>query len=415
VGERTGDRATAGVTRAVLIVLDSVGIGALPDAALYGDEGSDTLGNTARAAGGLRLPNLGRLGIGNLDSVPGTPPERPLGACARMALRSPGKDTTTGHWEMCGVILEKPFRTFPNGFPPGVIGLFEARIGRKVLGNVPASGTEIIKELGLEHVRTGQPIVYTSADSVFQIACHEEIVPLDTLYSWCEIAREILVGDDLVGRVIARPFVGKPGVFTRTENRRDYSLPPIRPTLLDYAQRSGVFVTGIGKIHDIFTGRGIDSSIHTGNNADGIREITAVLEAAGGRYETSLQPEPGQKELILANLVDFDMLYGHRNNAAGYAQALTEFDAALPRMLVALRPGDLLVVTADHGCDPTTSSTDHSREYVPALLAGLAVREGVILDDRDTLADLGATLAEVLGVEYGGQGRSFAREVMRSR
>ena len=387
------------------------------------------------------MPNLGRLGIGNLDSVPGTPPERPLGACARMALRSPGKDTTTGHWEMCGVILEKPFRTFPNGFPPRVIGLFEARIGRKVLGNVPASGTEIIKELGLEHVRTGRPIVYTSADSVFQIACHEEIVPLDTLYSWCEIAREILAGDDLVGRVIARPFVGKPGAFTRTENRRDYSLPPIRPTLLDYAQRSGVFVTGIGKIHDIFAGRGIDSSIHTGNNADGIREITAVLEAAGGRYETSLQPgaepqslpgqpasepvevqpqpgmqpEPGQKDLILANLVDFDMLYGHRNNAAGYAQALTEFDAALPRILVALRPGDLLVVTADHGCDPTTSSTDHSREYVPALLAGRAVREGVILDDRDTLADLGATLAEVLGVEYGGQGRSFAREVMRSR
>lgn len=415
-GKFTG--VAAAVTRVIIIVLDSVGIGALPDASLYGDEGSDTLGNTARAVGGLHLPNLGRLGVGNLDTVDGTPPARePLGACVRLALKSPGKDTTTGHWEMCGIVLDKPFKTYPAGFPQDVISQFEALIGRGTLGNRPASGTKIIKELGAEHVRTGKPIVYTSADSVFQIACHEDVVPLDTLYAWCETAREMLVGDNLVGRVIARPFVGQPGSFARTENRRDFSLPPIRPTLLDYAQESGVLVTAIGKIHDIFTGRGIDRSIHTGNNAEGIREIQRALEAgeasdAPGVPEPLRSPEP-RKQLIFANLVDFDMLYGHRNDAPGYARALQEFDAALPAMLAALRPSDLLVVTADHGCDPTTLSTDHSREWVPALFAGACVKQGVVLGDRASLADLGATIAEALGIKYGGQGRSLAAEILR--
>jgi len=387
------------VKRAFIIVLDSVGIGALPDAALYGDEGSDTLGNIARALGGLSLPNLGKLGVGNLDQVLGTPPITPSAACARLAMKSPGKDTTAGHWELCGVILDKPFRTYPEGFPPRVIQEFESRIGRQVLGNKPASGTEIIKELGPEHVRTGKPIVYTSADSVFQVACHEEVVPLSTLYAWCQIARDILTDEDQVARVIARPFVGTEGSFRRTENRRDFSLPPPRPTLLDYARESKVRVTGIGKIQDIFAGRGLDQSIHTKDNAEGIREIIRLLRGPG-------------EGLVIANLVDFDMVYGHRNDVTGYARALLEFDAALPDMLAALRPDDLFVVTADHGCDPTTPSTDHSREYVPALLAGEMVAPA-LLPDRKTMADLGATVADLLGISYGGEGESFASQILR--
>ena len=395
------------VDRVILVVLDSVGIGALPDAGSYGDDGSDSLGNTARAVGGLSLPNLGRLGIGNLDDVPGTPPETPSGACAKMASRSLGKDTTTGHWEMCGVLLDRPFRTYADGFPPHVMHSFEARVRRGALGNKAASGTEIIKELGEEHMRTGMPIVYTSADSVFQIACHEDVVPLPILYLWCQMAREILVGDALVARVIARPFAGRPGAFVRTDNRRDFSMPPIGPTLLDYARISGVKVTGIGKIHDVFAGQGLDRTVHTKGNADGIREVLAAIEGGQGRAPGSA------KEIIMANLVDFDMLYGHRNDPAGYARALREFDDALPRMLSGLCPSDLLIVTADHGCDPTTPSTDHSREYVPMLMAGEPVRPGVILPDRDTLADLGATVAEALGVKYGGAGASFAEQVLR--
>ena len=387
-------------TRAFIVVLDSVGIGALPDAAAYGDEGSDTLGNIARALGVLRLPNLGRLGIGNLDEVPGTPPEeKPGAACARMAMRSPGKDTTTGHWELCGVILDRPFRTYPEGFPPRIIQRFQSLIGREVLGNKPASGTEIIKELGAEHLRTGKPIVYTSADSVFQIACHEEVVPLPTLYEWCRIAREVLTGEDQVARVIARPFAGSVGSFKRTENRRDFSLPPPRPTLLDFARKSGVPVTGIGKIQDIFAGQGLDRSVHTKDNADGIREIISLIEGSG-------------EGLVMANLVDFDMVYGHRNDVEGYARALLEFDAALPAMLADLRPRDVLVITADHGCDPTTPSTDHSREYVPVMLVGEMVRP-VVLPDRPTMADLGATVAELLGIDYQGEGESFAPKILR--
>lgn len=395
------------VDRVILVVLDSLGVGALPDAAGFGDEGSNTLGNTARAVGGLDLPNLGLLGIGNLTDVPGTPPRSPSGACARMAFRCPGKDTTAGHWEMCGVILDKPFRTYPEGFPPRIILRFEQKIRRGILGNRPASGTKIVEELGEEHMRTGMPIVYTSADSVFQIACHEDVVPLPTLYLWCQMAREMLVGEDQVARVIARPFTGKPGAFARTENRRDFSLPPVRPTLLDYAKADGVVVTGIGKIDDIFAGRGISRSAHTRDNAEGIRAVLSAIE--GGR-DGGREPD---RELVVANLVDFDAVYGHRNNPQGYARALREFDGALPGMLSKLRPKDLLVVTADHGCDPTTPSTDHSREYVPLLLAGQRVAPGVMLGDRDTLADLGATVAGALGIPYEGDGTSFAAQVFR--
>ncbi len=395
------------VDRVILVVLDSLGVGALPDAADFGDEGSNTLGNTARAVGGLSLPNLGLLGIGNLTDVSGTPPHPPSGACARMALSSPGKDTTAGHWEMCGVILDRPFRTYPKGFPSRVILRFEQKIRRGTLGNRPASGTKIIDELGDEHMRTGMPIVYTSADSVFQIACHEEVVPLPTLYLWCQIAREMLVGEDQVARVIARPFTGRPGAFVRTENRRDFSLPPVRPTLLDYAKADGVEVTGIGKIGDIFAGRGVSRSVHTRDNAEGIRAILSAIE--GGR-DGGEEPD---RELVMANLVDFDAVYGHRNNPQGYGRALREFDAVLPGMLSKLRPKDLFVVTADHGCDPTTPSTDHSREYVPMLLAGEPVTPGVMLGDRDTLADLGATVAWALGIPYGGDGESFAAQVFR--
>jgi len=392
------------VRRIIVIVLDSVGIGALPDAHLYGDEGSDTLGNIARKIGGLRLLNLASLGLGNLNNIPGTPACKPLGACGRMALSSPGKDTTTGHWEMAGVILDKPFKTFPNGFPPHIITTFEQKIGRRVLGNKAASGTEIIKELGETHMKTGFPIVYTSADSVFQVACHEEIVPVEMLYEWCQIARNILTGDDLVARVIARPFVGKPGSFTRTANRKDFSLPPVKPTLLDYAAQSGVHVVSVGKIKDIFAGRGIHESFHTRNNLEGIETLKQIL-----KRKTSKK----RYEIVFANLVDFDMLYGHRNNVRGYAQALLEFDKHVPDMISLLTQEDILVITADHGCDPTTPSTDHSREYVPLMMYGVGVRRGVFLGTRKSLSDLGATIAELLKIEYWGRGQSFAQDIMK--
>lgn len=393
------------VKRVFVVVLDGLGIGALPDAYLYGDEGSNTLGNIDKALGGLELPNLARLGMGNLLELQGVPKLPPLGACGRMAMASPGKDTMTGHWELCGVILDKPFRTYPSGFPDHIIQRFEQAIGRKVLGNKPASGTVIIEELGKLHLDTGYPIVYTSADSVFQIACHEEVVPLDTLYMWCLEARAILTVDDLVARVIARPFVGQPGSFTRTANRKDFSLPPVRDTLLDYASVSGVAVTGVGKIHDIFSGRGIHSSIPTASNIEGIEAVKMLISQGGGAQDDG-------RHLVFANLVDFDMLYGHRNNVEGYADALREFDAQLPEMIERLRPYDVLVVTADHGCDPTTPSTDHSREYVPLLIVGKPIKPGVMLGTRRTFADLGATLADLLNIEYGGDGRSMRSEVL---
>lgn len=384
------------IQRVILIVLDSLGIGSAPDAAEYGDEGSNTLANIAQATGGLHLPNLARLGLGNLVEAKGVPPhDRPAGAYGRMTEISPGKDTTTGHWELAGLPLEAPFPVYPHGFPADLISEYERRIGRKVLGNYPASGTAIIEELGQEHTRTGCPIVYTSGDSVFQVAAHEEIVPIEELYRICRVAREMLTGEHAVGRVIARPFLGRPGAFSRTERRKDFSLLPPKPTILDLVKEAGLEVMGVGKIEDIFANRGLTQSNHTGNNMD---TLDAILQFVA-------QGAPG---LIFANLIDFDMLYGHRNNPRGYAEALEAFDRRLPELLDALFPGDLLILTADHGNDPTTPSTDHSREQVPLLVAGPQVRPGADLGTRSTFADVAATIAELLQTKPPFAGASFA-------
>jgi phosphopentomutase len=386
--------------RIVWIVLDSVGIGEMPDAEAYGDKGSDTLGNIARRRQ-LHLPNLCRLGLANIKPLTGLAPvPAPLGAFGRAALASPGKDTTTGHWEMVGIHLDKPFPLFPHGFPPEVMEPFETRIGRSTLGNKAASGTEIIKELGEEHVRTGSPIIYTSADSVFQVAAHEEVIPLFELYKICETAREILRGRYEVGRVIARPFIGEPGSFTRTANRHDYAVPPPKGMLLDVLEKRGIEVFGVGKISDIFLGRGIRESETTKNNADGMAKTLAAMNS----LETGL---------IFVNLVDFDQLYGHRNDVEGYARALEEVDAWLPALEAKLGGEDLAIFTADHGCDPTTPSTDHSREYVPVLTYGKAARAGVDLGLRETLSDLGQTVAENFGVRIG-HGESFLPRIAQN-
>jgi len=383
--------------RFVILVADSVGAGAMPDAAAYGDAGSDTLGNLSRAVGGLSLPVLGAMGLGNVVPILGVPPvARPTASWGRMAERSPGKDTITGHWEMMGVPLEEPLAFYPLGFPPEVLDPWIAATGAPgVLANRAASGTQIIEELGEEHQRTGKPIVYTSADSVFQVAAHEETVPLETLYAWCREARRIL--DPLrVARVIARPFVGKPGAYRRTYNRKDFALAPPRPTVLERLSAAGVPVIGVGKIGDIYDRRGMVEDVHTEGNADGLRRTAEIL----ARME---------RGLLFVNLVDFDMLWGHRNDAPGYARGLEEMDRGLPSVLRHLRDGDLLAITADHGCDPTTPSTDHSREYVP-LLVNAPGREGVPLGTRESFADLGATVAGYFGVEPGA-GRSFLEEV----
>jgi len=371
--------------RVLLLVADSAGCGASPDAARYGDEGSDTIGNTSRAVGGLSLPVLGGLGLGHLTAIEGVPPSpSPRALYGKLRERSPGKDTTTGHWEMMGLTLTEPFRTFPGGFPPEVLRPFLAASGAPgLLGNEVASGTEIIARLGAEHERTGRPIVYTSADSVFQIAAHERVVPLDTLYAWCEAARRVL-DPWRVARVIARPFIGVPGAYQRTYHRRDFSLKAPGTTVLERLRAAGRTVVGVGKIGDIFDHQGLDEEVHTEGNADGLLKTEALLDrvAAG---------------LLFVNLVDFDMLYGHRNDPAGYARALEALDAFLPRLLDKLGPDDLLLVTADHGCDPTTPSTDHSREHVP-LLVHASGRPGGPLGVRDGFADVGATVADWLGV-----------------
>lgn len=386
--------------RAILIVLDSVGVGHAPDAAAYGDEGSNTLANTARAVGGLRLPNLGRLGLGRLADVWGVPPEpHPSGAYGRMQEASTGKDTTTGHWEIAGILSTRPLPTYPNGFPPEIIQEFERRIGRRTLGNYPASGTVILEELGPEHLRAGYPIVYTSADSVFQIAAHEEVIPVEELYRMCRIARELLMGEHAVGRVIARPFVGEPGHFVRTDRRKDFSLEPPRPTLLDRLQEAGQPVWAVGKIEDIFAGRGITEAVHIHDNMDGIDQTLAFMARV-------------ERGLIFTNLVDFDMLYGHRNNPRGYADALEAVDQRVPEVLAALQEEDILFFTADHGNDPTTPSTDHSREMVPLLVTGPRVRQGVDLGVRPTFADLGQTVAEYLGAAPLEAGASFLGDVL---
>ena len=383
--------------RIVWIVLDSVGIGEMPDAAAYGDIGSDTLGNLAKATP-LHLPNLRRLGLGNIKPLTGIAPEAaPMGAYGKSALASPGKDTTTGHWEMVGIHLAKPFPLFPHGFPPEVMEEFERRIGRRALGNKAASGTEIIQELGEEHVRTGSPIVYTSADSVFQVAAHEEVIPLFELYKICETAREILRGKYEVGRVIARPFIGEAGHFTRTPNRHDYAVPPPQGMLLDKLAESNIEVFGVGKIFDIFLGRGIGESEKTKSNADGMAKTLKAIDAVDAG-------------LIFVNLVDFDMLYGHRNDVPGYARALEEVDSWLPSLEAKMGDGDLAILTADHGCDPTTPSTDHSREYVPVLTYGKGARAGVALGVRQTLSDLGQTVADNFGTRIE-KGESFLAQI----
>lgn len=386
--------------RAIVIVLDSVGIGALPDAGLYGDEGSNTLGHIAvTQTTNLKLEYLQSLGLGNITPLTGIGPvARPLACYGRMAERSAGKDTTTGHWEMAGVVLDKPFPTFPNGFPTDFLAAYEAEIGRRTLGNVVASGTEIIQRLGEEHARTGSPIVYTSADSVFQVAAHEEVIPLDELMQLCRVARAMLDGDLQVGRVIARPFRGEKGNYWRTPNRRDFALPPPGTTLLDRVEEAGMSVRAVGKIQDIYAGRSVSLAVHTKNNEEGMAKILELMR----------DPDPG---LIMANLVDFDMLYGHRNDVEGYAKALSAFDAWLPELLAAQAPEDLLVITADHGCDPTTASTDHSREYVPLLAYGHKIKQGLDLGIRSTFADLGATVAEYLGTDRLAQGESFLAQI----
>jgi phosphopentomutase len=372
--------------RVIWIVLDSVGIGEMPDADKYGDVGSDTLGNIARQRP-LHLPNFCKLGLANIKPLTGLEPvAEPAGAYGKCALASPGKDTTTGHWEMVGIHLEKPFPLFPHGFPPEVMDEFERRIGRHSIGNKAASGTEIIKELGEEHVRTGSPIVYTSADSVFQVAAHEDVIPLFELYKICETAREILRGPYEVGRVIARPFIGEPGAFTRTPNRHDYAVPPPKGMLLDQLAERDIDVSSIGKIFDVFLGRGIREYEKTKSNTDGLAKTLAAMDLV-------------DQGIIFVNLVDFDQQYGHRNDVEGYARALEEVDAWLPGFNAKLRADDLAIFTADHGCDPTTPSTDHSREYVPVIAYGPLVKRGVNLGTRKSLSDIGQTVAENYGVK----------------
>jgi phosphopentomutase len=380
-----------GGRRAAIIVLDGVGIGPAPDTAAYGDSGSNTLGNVARAVGGLDLPNLEAAGLGCIAPLAGVRPVGgPTAAYGILEPRSAGKDSTTGHWEIAGVRLAKPFPTYPNGFPADVVDEFARRTGRGVLGNVAGSGTDLIARYGEEHQRSGAWIVYTSADSVFQVAAHEETVPLDELYAACASAREMLVEPHNVSRVIARPFVGSPGAYVRTAHRRDFSLAPPRETLLDALAAAGIARTGVGKVDDLFAHRGISGG-HTKGNDDGIRRIFAWLHSGSG--------------FLFGNLVDFDQLYGHRNDIPGFYRALREFDAALPALTAALREDDLLFITADHGNDPTTASTDHARESVPLLVFGPRVRP-VAIGRRETFADLGATVAEWFGLTFRGDGRS---------
>jgi phosphopentomutase len=385
--------------RAILIVLDGVGAGANPDAAAYGDEGASSLEHCAQAIGGLSLPNLGSIGLGNITPILGTPPDpQARGSYGRMAEAAAGKDSTTGHWEMTGVVLKRPLPTYPHGFPPDVIEAFEQAIGRKVIGNKAASGTEIIKELGEEHLRTGRPIVYTSADSVFQIAAHQDVIPLEELYHMCEVARGLLTGEHAVGRVIARPFIGTPGAFKRTEHRRDFSLPPQGTTLLDLLKESGKDVIGIGKIEDLFAGRSLTARDHTETNRDGMEVTLRWLE----RDFTGL---------LFVNLVEFDMLWGHRRDSQGYAQALREVDDWFGQVRQKMQPEDAIFFTADHGVDPTYHGTDHTRETVPLLAYGGLVKAGVNLGLRPTYADLGQTLAQAFGIEPLAAGTSFAHEI----
>lgn len=382
------------IKRVFIIVLDSFGIGELPDAYAYGDSGSSTI----RAVAGsekFNTPNLAKLGLFNIDGVTvGTPTESPMGAYSRMREMSKGKDTTIGHWEIAGIISDRPLPTYPHGFPQDILEKFEKATGRKVLCNKPYSGTEVIMEYGREHVETGALIVYTSADSVFQIAAHEEVVPLEKLYEYCEIARNILTGEHGVGRVIARPFIGEYPNFKRTSNRHDFSINPPRPTMLDYLKESGREVIAVGKINDIFNGKGVTDKMRTKNNEDGMDQTIKLQDR-------------DFEGLCFTNLVDFDMLYGHRNDVDGYAAALTAFDVRLGEFLNRMNPDDVLIITADHGCDPSTESTDHSREYVPLLIYGDAIAPSVNAGTRGCFGDAAATVLDMFNVQGAVDGKSI--------
>ena len=389
------------IDRVILFIMDSVGIGALPDAQNFGDVGANTLGNIAINEKGIHLPNLQRLGLGNIDHIVGIEPiESPIGAFGRSLEVSNGKDTTTGHWEIAGLHLTEPFKTFPKGFPQDVIEAIESKIGRKVLGNKPASGTTILDELGEEHMKTGYPIVYTSADSVLQIAAHEEIIPLEELYNMCKIARDIMMGDNAVARIIARPFIGNPGNYIRTSNRRDFSLDPSGETVLDICKEEGLDVIAVGKIEDIYNGKGITEAVHTIDNMDGIDQTIEYIKKQN-------------RGIIFTNLVDFDSKYGHRRDPKGYKEALEEFDMRIPEILDSMNDDDIIIFTADHGNDPTYEGSDHTREYIPILIYGKKIRENINLGTRKSFADIAATISDILGVRSTGKGESFKNIIIK--
>lgn len=388
------------INRVILFVLDSVGIGALPDSEKFGDVKVNTLGNIAKEVG-IELPNLQALGLGNIDGIVGVEPiEAPKGAYGKSMEVSMGKDTTTGHWELAGLHLKEPFRTYAEGFPKDVMDAFEKTIGRKTIGNKAASGTEIIEELGKEHMETGMPIVYTSADSVFQIAAHEEVIPLAELYKMCNIAREIMMGEHAVARIIARPFLGSPGSFERTPNRRDFSLEPFESTVLDLAKEKGLDVVAIGKIEDIFNGKGITEAVHTKDNMAGVDETIKALKG-------------DSKGIIFTNLVDFDSKYGHRRDALGYKKALEELDARVPELLDALKPEDVIIFTADHGNDPTYKGSDHTREYVPIVIYGAGIKANTNIGVRKSFADIANTTSDLLSIPNTGKGESFKQLILK--
>lgn len=388
------------IERVILFVLDSVGIGALPDAEAFGDKGVNTLKSIATETGEFKIPNLVNLGLGHIEGVDYIEKtENPIGAYGRSLEASNGKDTTTGHWEIAGLYIEHPFKTYPDGFPSTIIDAFEAKIGRKILCNKPASGTVVLDELGELHMKTGQPIVYTSADSVFQIAAHEDIIPLDELYQMCQIARDMLVGEDQVARVIARPFVGEPGNFQRTSNRRDYSIKPFDKTVLDYAKEAGLDVKAVGKIVDIYDGEGITEDVHTKDNMDGVDQTLNYMKTPF-------------KGILFTNLVDFDAKFGHRRDIAGYRRAIEEVDARLPELMSAMNEKDLLILLADHGNDPGYVGSDHTREYIPLLIYGQKVKAGVNIGTRKTFADVAATVSDILGIPSTPYGISFKDEIL---
>ncbi|MDU1538859.1 MAG: phosphopentomutase [Paeniclostridium sordellii] len=389
------------MSRVIWMVIDSVGIGALPDSEKFGDVNVNTLGNIVKTYKDIKIPNMINLGLSNIEGVESLESiNNPKGSFGRAKEVSKGKDTTTGHWEMTGVLVETPFKTYENGFPKEIIEEFERKTNRKVIGNKPASGTAILDELGEQQMKTGEVIVYTSADSVFQIAAHEDIIPLDELYRMCEIAREIMMGENAVARIIARPFIGTPGSFERTANRRDYSLSPFEDTVLDNIKNANLDVIGVGKIEDIFNKQGITEAIHTKDNMDGVDQTINYMKK-------------DNKGLIFTNLVDFDSKYGHRRDVEGYKNALEEFDARIPEILENMKDDDILIINSDHGNDPTYKGTDHTREYIPILIYGKNVVNGYNLGTRDSFADIGATVADILNVDSPKNGKSFKNEIIK--